>query len=208
MACTANVSTHGARLVVVRGVKSVGEILALDRGKKRALYRVMWIGKPGTPQQNQIGVQCIEPGKMMWDEMLEGLEEQYEPVLAAIGAQITHDTVEIPPGRAQVQVFNEASGQALANGELIGVSYNVCDVKTKDKAPPRASVQILITSAELDVRLRGPRCAAMPVQKYDIRRPETEGGGFEERYWSPVNLRRSKMSGATQCAFFPGRSWT
>ncbi len=28
---------------------------------------------------------------------------------------------------------------------------------------------------------------AMPVQKYDIRRPESEGGGFEERYWSPVN---------------------
>lgn len=28
---------------------------------------------------------------------------------------------------------------------------------------------------------------AMPVQKYDIRRPESEGGGFEERYWSPIN---------------------
>jgi PAS domain S-box-containing protein len=27
----------------------------------------------------------------------------------------------------------------------------------------------------------------MPVQKYDIPRPEAEGGGFEERYWSPVN---------------------
>jgi len=27
----------------------------------------------------------------------------------------------------------------------------------------------------------------MVVQKYDIRRPESEGGGFEERYWSPVN---------------------
>ena len=27
----------------------------------------------------------------------------------------------------------------------------------------------------------------MAVQKYDIRRPETEGGGFEERFWSPVN---------------------
>jgi signal transduction histidine kinase len=25
------------------------------------------------------------------------------------------------------------------------------------------------------------------VQKYDIRRPESEGGGFEERYWSPTN---------------------
>jgi signal transduction histidine kinase len=28
---------------------------------------------------------------------------------------------------------------------------------------------------------------AMPLQKYDIRRPEAEGGGFTERYWSPLN---------------------
>jgi signal transduction histidine kinase/CheY-like chemotaxis protein len=27
----------------------------------------------------------------------------------------------------------------------------------------------------------------MAVQKYDIRRPESKGGGFEVRYWSPVN---------------------
>src|SRR3989454_8106915 len=28
---------------------------------------------------------------------------------------------------------------------------------------------------------------SMAVQKYDIRRPESDGGEFEERYWSPVN---------------------
>ncbi|HXR27018.1 MAG TPA: EAL domain-containing protein [Candidatus Baltobacteraceae bacterium] len=28
---------------------------------------------------------------------------------------------------------------------------------------------------------------SMAIQKYDIRRPEAEGGGFEVRYWSPVN---------------------
>jgi len=31
------------------------------------------------------------------------------------------------------------------------------------------------------------RSDTMAVQKYDIRRPESEGGGFEERHWSPVN---------------------
>ena len=31
------------------------------------------------------------------------------------------------------------------------------------------------------------RTDTMAVQKYDIRRPESEGGGFEERHWSPVN---------------------
>jgi signal transduction histidine kinase len=41
--------------------------------------------------------------------------------------------------------------------------------------------------ASLD-RVRQTRIAdAMAVQKYDIRRPETEGGGFEERFWSPAN---------------------
>lgn len=28
----------------------------------------------------------------------------------------------------------------------------------------------------------------MAVQKYDIRRPESEGGQFEERYWTPFNV--------------------
>jgi signal transduction histidine kinase/CheY-like chemotaxis protein len=35
--------------------------------------------------------------------------------------------------------------------------------------------------------LKTGRADTMAVQKYDIRRPESEGGGFEVRYWSPVN---------------------
>src|SRR5689334_14369236 len=41
--------------------------------------------------------------------------------------------------------------------------------------------------ASLERVLRHKRPDAMAVQKYDIRRPETEGGGFEERHWSPMN---------------------
>jgi len=41
--------------------------------------------------------------------------------------------------------------------------------------------------ASLD-RVRQQRLPdAMAVQQYDIRRPESEGGGFEVRYWSPLN---------------------
>ena len=42
----------------------------------------------------------------------------------------------------------------------------------------RASLRRVLTEKSADT---------MAVQKYDIRRPESEGGGFEERYWSPVN---------------------
>jgi signal transduction histidine kinase len=41
--------------------------------------------------------------------------------------------------------------------------------------------------ASLERVLRARRADAMAVQKYDIRRPAKAGGGFEERYWSPVN---------------------
>jgi len=42
----------------------------------------------------------------------------------------------------------------------------------------RASLERVMATRRPDV---------MPVQKYDIRRPESAGGGFEERYWSPIN---------------------
>lgn len=41
--------------------------------------------------------------------------------------------------------------------------------------------------ASLDRVRRVLRPDAMAVQKYDVRRPEAEGGAFEERYWSPLN---------------------
>ena len=40
------------------------------------------------------------------------------------------------------------------------------------------------------------RTDTMAVQKYDIRKPEAEGGGFEERFWSPVNAPVLDAKGA------------
>jgi light-regulated signal transduction histidine kinase (bacteriophytochrome) len=50
----------------------------------------------------------------------------------------------------------------------------------------RASLERVLNNRVADV---------MAVQKYDIRRPDPDGGGFEERYWSPVN---SPVFGANQ----------
>ncbi len=42
-------------------------------------------------------------------------------------------------------------------------------------------------AASLQRVLANKKPDTMAVQKYDIRRPDSEGGGFEERYWSPLN---------------------
>lgn len=51
--------------------------------------------------------------------------------------------------------------------------------------PAATGVSNLKASLSRVLQRRAPD--AMAVQKYDIRRPESEGGGFEERYWSPSN---------------------
>src|SRR5207249_2131845 len=42
-------------------------------------------------------------------------------------------------------------------------------------------------TASLDRVIAQRQPDAMAVQRYDMRRPESEGGGFAERFWSPVN---------------------
>lgn len=41
--------------------------------------------------------------------------------------------------------------------------------------------------ASLNRVLAEKRPDTMPLQKYDVPRPESKGGGFEEKYWSPLN---------------------
>jgi len=66
------------------------------------------------------------------------------------------------------------------------VGHHVFDVFPDNPNDPNASgVRNLKASLERVLQNKTPD--TMPVQKYDIRRPESEGGGFEERYWSPVN---------------------
>lgn len=43
-------------------------------------------------------------------------------------------------------------------------------------------------SESLNRVLNSRESDTMPVQKYDVRKPESEGGQFEARYWSPANF--------------------
>jgi signal transduction histidine kinase len=51
--------------------------------------------------------------------------------------------------------------------------------------PAATGVDNLRTSLNRVLKERVPD--TMAVQRYDIRKPESEGGEFEERFWSPVN---------------------
>lgn len=68
--------------------------------------------------------------------------------------------------------------------EILG--HSLFEIFPDNPSDPDAS-GVNNLGASLGRVLQNLTADAMPVQKYDIRRPESEGGGFEERYWSPVN---------------------
>jgi signal transduction histidine kinase len=68
--------------------------------------------------------------------------------------------------------------------EIVG--RELFDVFPDNPADPAATGTRNL-KASLDTVLATGAPHSMPVQKYDIRRPESKGGAFEERYWKPVN---------------------
>jgi two-component system cell cycle sensor histidine kinase/response regulator CckA len=66
------------------------------------------------------------------------------------------------------------------------VGRQLFEVFPDDPADPKATGVATVRSS-LERVLAHRRADAMAVQQYAIRRPESEGGGFEERHWSPVN---------------------
>jgi signal transduction histidine kinase len=63
---------------------------------------------------------------------------------------------------------------------------NIFDVFPDNPDDP-ATEGVRNLRASLERVVRDRVVDAMPVQKYDIQRPDDEGGGFEQRFWSPTN---------------------
>ena len=76
--------------------------------------------------------------------------------------------------------------------EIIG--RNIFDVFPEDPADPNAT-GVVNLRASLNRVLRDRVIDTMPVEKYDIRRPASAGGGFEVRYWAPTNAPVCDESG-------------
>jgi signal transduction histidine kinase len=86
----------------------------------------------------------------------------------------------------RIVAASEAYLAATMTTRLEILGRGIFDVFPDNPQDPAATgVRNLAASLERVKQFARPD--AMAVQKYDVRRPETEGGEFEERYWSPLN---------------------
>lgn len=84
-----------------------------------------------------------------------------------------------------VAVTDEYLAATMTQREEI-LGRGIFDVFPDNPDDPDATGESNLRSSLERVRSEGVT-DTMAVQQYDIRRPAEEGGGFEVRYWSPVN---------------------
>ena len=174
MACTYDISAHGARVTGLRCVKEAGQILVVERGRSRAYCRVVWIGEAHSSLHGQIGIQCVEAEKTLWTAELSDMEQIYDPIvrdpaLYKLSAR-THG-----PGsnrrkyprfamEGAAELLQKIPGSGRLEGELVDVSEVGCLVSTNSLVLPGTELKLVVNVSNYDLSFKGQvRHAAVDV---------------------------------------------
>src|SRR5512147_3204743 len=164
---TVDISHRGARLRGLPCWSGPGETIGVRQGTEKARYKVVWVGQPGTPQEGQIGVICLEAGKCIWT--VPNMSAQTMEVVAALPSATPRapiGTAPIPTARnnrrkearyltsggAKIQECGSPAGQWTM---LHDISLGGCYVETTTPLPPGTQVNTMLHVGELQISARG-----------------------------------------------------
>jgi hypothetical protein len=163
MACTYDISAHGARVTGLRCVKEAGQIVVVERGRSRAYCRVVWIGEASSPLHGQVGIQCVEADKTLWTAELRDMEQIYDPVvpnanLQRVGAAGTANNrrrFERFSAEGAAELLQKGSGATHLEGELKDLSEVGCLVSTNSLVLPGTDLKLVVKVANYDLSFKG-----------------------------------------------------
>ena len=151
-ACTFDISEHGARIAGLQEMFANGDVLIVERGSKRAKYKVVWVGKAGTPLGGHAGMQLVEGQESIWDVEIAELQEEYEPIILDDSLIPTHREATFAAGKAKVRIPG-ANGQA--EGHLVQLSERECTLLLDREYPRNSAVALFISGEGFDLRCLG-----------------------------------------------------
>ena len=68
-ACTLDIAPSGARISHPGVALEAGQVVTLERGKERSMFRVVWVGADDSSRKGQVGLQCVEGECKLWQDM-------------------------------------------------------------------------------------------------------------------------------------------
>jgi len=186
MACTYDISEHGARITGLRNLKEAGEIVTVERGRSKAMCRVAWIGEDGPQGRRQIGLQCVDPDETLWGMELRGLEEAYDPIETKSSAPRKQGFGQ-KTKRRDPRYSVEGSADLLRPGdaetlpaELENLSEFGCLVAAKCPLTPGMDVKLVLKVGSYKLAVRGRVRHTEPgsrigVEFKEIRKGDRQG---------------------------------
>jgi PilZ domain-containing protein len=170
-AWTVDVSRHGARLRGSPYWNGPGETIGVRCGTEKARFKVVWVGKPGTPQEGQVGLLCIEPEKFIWG--ISAPTTEARTMVASAGQIQTgggrppigtappslggrnnrrRDARYCASGGAKVQEMGSPAGQWTM---IHDISLGGCYVETTTPLRPGVQVEAVVHIGDIQVAARG-----------------------------------------------------
>lgn len=172
-AWTVDVSRHGARLRGVQNWSMPGETVGIRYGVEKSRFRIVWVGAPGTPQDGQIGLRCVEDGKYIW-----GVAAPDASAARAQALQTGSFSSPAPQGRLAIGLapaagsannrrkesryrasggakITEVGARAGQWATLHDLSIGGCYVETTNPLPPTTPVDVVLHVDDIQINARG-----------------------------------------------------
>ncbi len=170
VATAQDVSSHGARLAGMKSLPKAGEIVGLREGGEKARYRVVWVVRPGTPQEKQIGLFCVEQGKYIWDIAPPEVEFTNAPEARLQSTLLRMPSASGGNRRRELRVDANGGAQVRAIGTrwplwtvLYDLSMSGCYLETPTPFEAGTRLELNLHAAGLQFQARGEVTARHPL---------------------------------------------
>jgi hypothetical protein len=177
MGCTYDIHFRGARVGGLRNVRQVGDLITVERGRNKALFRVSWIGHPDSELRGQFGIECLDQERVPWLSELQELEESYDslhlgaaPGLAGNGNR-RREPRFMADGEADLI---RPRGCTTIQGQIKNLSQRGCMVTVGGRMLPGADLKLGLKVMECDMtlgaRVRYAAAGIIGIEFQNIRR--------------------------------------
>jgi hypothetical protein len=183
LACTYDIHPRGARLLSARDVQ-VGDLVTVERGRTKSICQVVWTADPASALRGQFTVECVEGGRIPWEDELRQAEEQYLPVIPASRSRMLAmnsfrrgDQNRRRRPRYPIEGgvdLAEIDGRSRMAARLEQISECGCLISASDLLAPGTSLRLVLNMCDVSVALRGhvrytAQNRAMGVEFQEIR---------------------------------------
>jgi len=164
-ACTYDIHPRGARLLRSHpeGARELraGDLLTVERGRSKAVCRVVWAADPASPLRGQFTVECVD-ARTPWEDELRHTVEQYQPVIVdgktrgALGRGFAHsDQNRRRRPRFEVEGQAEVSdGRQRAEGKVEQLSEYGARIAAEELLKPGTDFRLMLNVFDISVALK------------------------------------------------------